>query len=428
MLGFLSSANASSAQSSSATSSSAQPAASEHVYTVQSGDSRQLILNKLGVGESQWNKLGDQATIHTKNGQEIPYSQAYVLKPGDQVVFKGALADKINGSKAPAEQKTANSTATPDTAAPAQAAAQTTPTTTNINQPPPGFGGGRWNNIPLDDRQAIWNDYNKSQQTAGAQGTTGTQSTPGTGQVDLSTMTQEQQYNYFKDLVESQGGTWKEGAEANIIGVRSLQDGKPVEGEGNVYDDTIFVCRMVDGEPQVESFTASTDAGAFDPIAAVTNADGTRKTDDKGNELSPYGGTDNDGDWGVSHLADGFYEDTWKIGDVPLDDKGLRQSGDIQVNFDNNYDGVISEDERDNQTKSSGWGIQFHPGGSGEHVNGYSAGCQVIKEQEYARFKEILTEQENAGQTAFSYLLIDSSNLPPTGESPPPTPGRNIPE
>jgi len=432
-----STANAGGVRNTSAgTAASSSTAAAQQTYTVQAGDSRESILNKLGAGGSKWNTLGDQATIRTQDGREIPYSQAYVLRPGDQVVFSGAVGSKMTAAQAPAQTDSAQGSATATTGAATTPAAATTgqPAATNINRPPPGFRGDmRWQNLPPEDRQAVWDDYNKTHPTAttGAQGTTSALGVPGTGEVNFKNMTQAEQYNYFKALVESQGGTWKEGDEANIIGVRSLQDGQPVEGQGNVYDDTIFVARMVDGEPQVESFTASTDAGAFDPIKAVTNADGTRKTDQNGNELSPYGGNDNDGKWGVSHLADGMYEDAWTIGGVPMSDKGLRQSGDIQVNFDNNYDGVISEEERDGQTKAGNWGIQFHPGGSGEHVNGYSAGCQVIKEQEYARFKEILAEQEQAGQKTFSYLLIDSSDLPPTSapaEPPRPPRDHNIPE
>lgn len=429
-----SSANAGGVRNTSAgTATSTSTATAQHTYTVQSGDSRETILNKLGADGSKWNKLGDQATIRTQDGREIPYSQAYVLKPGDQVVFSGAVGSQINAAQAPAQTSTGqadagqgDTAAATGTASTTTSAGQTTAATTNVNRPPPGFRGDmRWQNMPPEDRQAVWDDYNKSHPTTttqpatGTQGTTGTQGATQTGPVDLSTMTQQQQYNYFQNLVESQGGTWKDAdGQVNLVGIRSFQDGKPTDGTANAYDDTIYSVRMVDGQPEVKSFTASTDAGAFDPK--------------KNNPDNPYGGTDNDGDWGVSHLADGFYEDAWTAGATVQTDLGLRQNKDVQVHFDNNYDGVIAEDERDNQTKGAGWGIQFHPAEVGYDdgkVGSWSAGCQVIKNDEWQGFEDVLRDSsQNYGQTGYSYLLIDSSDLPATTTPARPPRDHDIPE
>ena len=56
----------------------------------------------------------------------------------------------------------------------------------------------RWNTLPPDDRQAIWDSYNKTQGTGGAAVAGGIQ----TGEVNLNNMSQQQQYDYFQSLVE----------------------------------------------------------------------------------------------------------------------------------------------------------------------------------------------------------------------------------
>lgn len=215
-----------------------------------------------------------------------------------------------------------------------------------------------------------------------------------TGAVDLGALTPRQKYDYFRQLVESQGGTWKTGeGEANIIGVRGFSGDQTVAGQGNVYDDTIYVVKMVGGEPVVEAYRASTDAGIHNP------------------DNRTFGG-DTDRGWGISHLDDGFYADSWTRGGVPGGGTGLRQSDDVQVNFDTNYDGVIQDEERDERTVSAGWGIQFHTGGSGDTVGTWSAGCQVIHASQWQAFQDSIGASAAAGQQTYSYLLIDSSKLP----------------
>jgi len=249
------------------------------------------------------------------------------------------------------------------------------------------------------------------------------------GPPDFNKMTPQEQYDYLQNTVVQQAGgdesAWKTGeGEVNLVGVRSWENGQPGGREGNEYNDTIYVARMENGEPKIDAFTASVDGGVWDPAKAQQRG---------------FGVTSN-GEWkGISHLADGHYRDTWVKGQVPLSDLGLRQAGDVRVHADGNSDGVIQNNERlgsditgdgigDGETKGAGWGIQFHPGGTGENVGQYSAGCQVIKAQEYDRFKQIIA---NAPNSRFSYTLVDSSNLPQVGAqhafdgTPPPA---NVPE
>ena len=230
--------------------------------------------------------------------------------------------------------------------------------------------------------------------------------------VDFTRMTVDEQATYLRDLVIQQAGgdesAWKTGAgELNLVGIRSFEGGKAVLPEGDVYDDTLCAVWVdADGITHLESFTSSTDAGIRDS-----------------QEAAGLGGYDNEGNWGSSHLADGFYEDTWVRGSVPagLDAQGkpvrtdgLVQTGDIRYHIDSNNDGIIQEEERlgengEGRTATAWWSILFHPGGTGDTVGEWSFGCQVIKKGEYSRFKEIVG---NATNRKFSYLLIDSSELP----------------
>ncbi|MEW6280730.1 MAG: hypothetical protein AB1758_19040, partial [Candidatus Eremiobacterota bacterium] len=122
--------------------------------------------------------------------------------------------------------------------------------------------------------------------------------------------------------------------------------------------------------------------------------------------------------------------DTWVRGGVPGSDLGLRQAGDIRIHADTNNDGIIQANERlgsdlngdglaDGERVGAGWGIQFHPGGSGQNVGSWSAGCQVIRPEDYGRFQQVL---RNATNTRFSYTLVDGANLPavdPSQAAPP---------
>ncbi|MBI3924818.1 MAG: hypothetical protein HY319_04695 [Armatimonadetes bacterium] len=221
------------------------------------------------------------------------------------------------------------------------------------------------------------------------------------GPPDFKPMSSQQQYEYLQTVVESQDGSWKdEPGEVNLIGVRNFQDGEPTEPQGDVYNDTIYAAwRDDDGEYHVRAFQASTDAGV------VANPESTG-----------FGYSDSEGYVGLSHLADGTYQDAWVRGGVPGSDLGLRQAGDVRIQADANNDGIIQADERlgpdgSGTTVGASWGIQFHPGGSRDRaVDTWSAGCQVIVAEEYADFQAII---RNATNERFSYTLVDSSNLPP---------------
>lgn len=214
---------------------------------------------------------------------------------------------------------------------------------------------------------------------------------------NFNNMTPEQQYNYLHDITVSMANgdesQWRTGNdEVNLIGIRSWQNGQAGTSEGNKYNDTIYAVRMHDGVPEVYAFNGTVDAGI-----------------DPGGTGYGYSGPEGSG---FSHVADGSYPigtfskaggGHWGV------DTTLGQTGDVRINVDFNNDGVIQDNERINKTEGAGWGIFFHPGGQGENVNSWSAGCQVIRPEQYGTFQSLIQQDPNQ---KFGYTLVDSSNLP----------------
>jgi len=231
----------------------------------------------------------------------------------------------------------------------------------------------------------------------------------GASAVDFSKMTQAQQYDYLKDLTIQQAGgnenAWKSGAnEVNLVGIRSFQNGKAVAAEGDKYNDTIYGCRMRNGQKEVQAFNSTTDAGIWQDAASK----GMSFIDRRGN------------DRGVTHLADGYYNQAFERGTVQGGEQGLRQTGWVRMHADRNNDGKIQDNEKlgwrdkDGVLAGSDWQIQFHRGGSGDKVGETSAGCQAIKSGDYARFQQMLADAPDS-QKYFNDTLTDSSKLPPPG-------------
>ncbi len=246
-------------------------------------------------------------------------------------------------------------------------------------------------------------DFSKAQQAGAAKQT---------GAVDFKTMTQAQQYDYLqKTTVQQAAGdqkAWKTGdREVNLVGIRSFANGQAGSKEGNAYNDTIYACRMVDGKKTVESFKASVDGGVF-----------------KDPKKSGLGFYDRKGKYkGITHLADGFYRDAFKRGKVSGKENGLRQQGLVRLHADKNNDGVIQNREklgRNDQGMLAGarHQIQFHRGADGDKVGESSAGCQAIRPDDWKRFQNVMADAPKGQDSklsgkGFSYLLTDSSKLPP---------------
>ena len=221
--------------------------------------------------------------------------------------------------------------------------------------------------------------------------------------VDFKNMTDEQKYDYLQGRTVADAGgdptAWKTGdREVNLVGVRSYTDGQLNDGRANEYNDTIYVCRTVDGKKEVHAFDGSVDGGVY----------GAAKG--KGYTVGNGSGAD----FGIAHLANGFYRDAWEKGTVTGGVEGLRQSGWVKINADFNNNGLIDDNERlgahgEGLIAGTRLQMQFHPG-YGNTVGANSMGCQVIKASQYRDFQRLLDEAP-ASQKNFSYNLVDGRTL-----------------
>ncbi|MFH1807536.1 MAG: hypothetical protein ABIJ09_02230 [Pseudomonadota bacterium] len=222
--------------------------------------------------------------------------------------------------------------------------------------------------------------------------------------VDFSKMTQDQQYDYLQKMSQEKAGnaaSWKTGdKELNLVGVRSFSNGAANAGEADKYNDTVYACRMNNGKKEVYAFDASVDGGVWDKNNAAYQDMAVK--DRQGNAM------------GITHMADGHYQDAFTRGAVSGSDMGLRQDGWVRAHVDRNNDGKISNNEKlgfqgKGRVAGADMQFQFHPG-YGENVGQNSAGCQAIKGEQWDKFQSLLKEAPES-QKNFSYTLADSKNL-----------------
>jgi uncharacterized protein (UPF0147 family) len=122
---------------------------------------------------------------------------------------------------------------------------------------------------------------------------------------------------------------------------------------------------------------------------------------------------------GAAILKEGWQKDIWNIGLHKGSYKALRSTSGVTqptvVTRDNtqygsrgsNYELRVFQD----RTYSGYFGINFHRSGrpSGQNVNGWSAGCQVFKEQnDFLEMLDMAEYASNKGQKTFSYFLTNN--------------------
>lgn len=259
----------------------------------------------------------------------------------------------------------------------------------------------------VGSKVALTKGVNSATAASGPSAAAATDAPKQVGPVDLSKMSMEEQYDYLQNTAIKQAGgndkAWKTGdGELNLVGIRSFQDGKAVAAEGDKYNDTIYACRMKDGKKEVYAFDGTTDAGKWDDAKGK----GMSLVDDFGR------------DRGVTHLADGFYKESFGVGKVSGGEQGLEQKGWVRLHGDANNDGKIQQNEKlgrgdKGYLAGADWQIQFHRGGAGDTVGETSAGCQTIKADQYDKFMGLVNEAPNKDK--LSYCLTDSSKLEQPG-------------
>ncbi|MBN1962326.1 MAG: hypothetical protein JW841_15435 [Deltaproteobacteria bacterium] len=248
--------------------------------------------------------------------------------------------------------------------------------------------------------------------------------------IDISQLSQDEQYDYFQNLVNDRGGTFRMGeGEVNIIGVRGMQNGVTVPNTGNQYNDTIYVVVMQNGEKHVYPFTGSVEPGVWNEQNHGSYgytmrepeyyASGRYKVNEDGT-VAVNPASENQG---ILALSDGYYQNAFSLDTTDTtrgDNSGyiLAQTKPLVVNVDKwgvngDTNGTIDSGERDERYAPSWWDIWFHQSGDGAQVGHSSAGCQVIQgTEEFNQFMQLVRNDpgRNAG---FSYLLVSGTELPP---------------
>lgn len=233
----------------------------------------------------------------------------------------------------------------------------------------------------------------------------------GAGSLDLNQMTEIEKYNYLHDQILQQGGEFRDGdLEANLIGMRGLEDGKVGDNAIDEYNDTMFMLRTEDGTPQVYQYVASTDPGNNKAIEDY--------------EYSYINHITGVGE-GPLLLQEGTYSYTSNLpseheyGHV-LQDLSSGEGASFGVT---DLNGNRWEDEGEAAYGETGAGLNIHKGGPADQaINAYSAGCQIIATEPtsgqlkdgydyYSSFYNRLTEDPRfdvIGET-IPYTLVDSN-------------------
>lgn len=172
----------------------------------------------------------------------------------------------------------------------------------------------------------------------------------------------------------------------NIIGVRNLIDGT---AHKNTFNDALLLLYKVNGIWTEKLYRYTTDPGQS-TLNAPSNSKGT------------------------AILVPGQYKGVYKIDLHNGKYKALCQrNGNVAVYRDNNKDDRLNFDPTTIEVGS--FGINIHRAKDNavtELINGYSAGCQVVKDSnDYNQFMQILESSEKKYGNKFTYTLVTSDML-----------------
>jgi hypothetical protein len=198
--------------------------------------------------------------------------------------------------------------------------------------------------------------------------------------VDTSALSEAERYEVYRRVAERFGIFDAAPHFINLIGVRGYRDGKPAENAPNRYNDTLAVVRR-DPAQRCSELRASVDPG-------------DRYTRDP---LHPAG---------CANLSPGQYR--YKLG-LHKGRPALVQAGPVRVWRDSNENYSRERGERE---ESGYFGLNIHDGGSGEHVGGWSAGCQVVHGgADGAAWQELLRLARKHPGPTILYTLIECAEL-----------------
>ena len=172
----------------------------------------------------------------------------------------------------------------------------------------------------------------------------------------------------------------------NIIGIRNLLDGSVND---NTFNDALVLLYKVNGEWKRHIYECSTDPGITSLIKPVNYK-------------------------GCAILKPGQYLNVYKLSLHKNKYKALCQRlGPVTVYRDNNKNNIL--DFNDNNTETGYFGINIHHANMNDitqYVNGWSAGCQVIRRlSDWNQFLNICEHSEKIYGNYFSYTLITTEQI-----------------
>jgi len=193
----------------------------------------------------------------------------------------------------------------------------------------------------------------------------------------------------IKNVVESKGYKWFEGGDynLNIVGVRNSDTHGVVT---NKFDDKLTISYSVNGEMKYHEFDATTDPGSHWEQNLLNKK-------------------------GLAILKPGQYRGSHKLRLHQGKYLALGQKSPVKVYRDNNRDGKY--DLLEENVDEGIFGINIHratghKGGKSIRVDKWSAGCQVIADNDdWHQFLDICQTAREIWGNSFTYTLIESKDL-----------------
>ena len=235
-----------------------------------------------------------------------------------------------------------------------------------------------------------------SGQTANASSQAPVKSAQELAKVDTNTLkTETEKFDHYKQLIEAGGGKFNSETNAgNIVSVRtpdSVDTGHTIGDNKNkmgTFNDKIAVLWTdAEGKKHVKEVE-----GNVDPARYYSETDSDDANDD--------------GKRDAGRLQPGFWE--YKVDQRTKDGVTqdiLRPVGTVMVERDMNQDGLFNDAGTEGSLSSAGDSILFHPGGNRDT---FSAGCQTIKEKDYAEFYKSVSERSN--KENIGYTLVQKED------------------
>lgn len=201
--------------------------------------------------------------------------------------------------------------------------------------------------------------------------------------VDLKHMTQAEKYDYYKGLIEDNGGKFRsKPGRRNLLSLLHDTNTKANHNQGRYDDTTVMLWTDKNGGKHVRRYRSNTEPS--------------------GQYQGRYG-VDRDGDGRLDQCRmKGGYNEYYVSSSDHLG-RVLRPSHATRSEVDVNHDGRFTKADGKHRTISGDYSMLFHAGGES---NTGSAGCQTMPPEVFDRFWRDLTRGGKQGR--IGYTIVDA--------------------